>query len=98
MSGTRHHIEDIAEMEHEMASEELLAQIEENKELADKLNSGLTRMGHLYRHWAQVDPSDRMNHAAIDSVRIDLSRVCRDLRDQPDLFIDSWPSKHHGTT
>ena len=97
MSGTQHHIEDIGDMTHEQAADELQAQIEECKEFADKFNSGLTRMGALYRKWAEEDPADRMQHNAIDSARIDLGRVCRDLRDQPDLFVDSWPSRHHGT-
>ena len=93
----RHHLEEIADMTHEEVADALLYQINANKDSASGLNYGLTRMGALYRRWAETDPADRMNHNAIDSMRIDFARIARDLRDQPDLFIDSWPSKHHGT-
>ena len=93
----RHHIEEIGDMEHADIAMALLDQIEANVSHANAYNAGLTRMGALYRAWAQTEPTEREQHAAIDSMRVDLGRVNRDLRDQPDLFIDSWPSKHHGT-
>ena len=79
MSGSRHHIEEIDDMNHNEIATELLDQIEANKNSAATLNDGLTRMGVLYRRWAEVDPDDRESHNAIDSMRIDFARVARDL-------------------
>ena len=91
------HGERIVNLTHEEAANDLRDLIERNTILAQALNAGLTYMSHLYRKWATVEPNERLEHGAIDRHRVELARACRQLRDQPDLFIDSWPSKHHGT-